>query len=117
MPTKDPAQRVRDICLGFPGVTERLSHGAPSFFVGRQFAAVWADGHHDEDFPHLWCAAPPGAQEELITGSGRFFRPPYVGHRGWLGVRLDGKVDWVELTEVLEDAYRTIAPPRLRAQL
>jgi hypothetical protein len=112
----DLVERVREICLGFPEVTEKPSHGAPSFFVGKQFACVWHDGHHDHDFPHLWCAAPPGAQDEL-AGTGPYFRPPYVGGRGWIGVRLDGDVDWTELAEVLEDAYRTVAPAKLVAQL
>jgi len=106
-------ERVREICLGFPEVTERLSHGAPSFFVGKQFAAVWVEGHHDNHFPHLWCAAPLGAQEELIATGERFFRPPYVGSRGWIGMRLDGDPDWREVAEVLEDGYRSVAPARL----
>lgn len=73
---------------------------------------------YGEDFPHLWCAGLPGAQEAL-TGSApdRYFRPPYVGHRGWIGVRLDGDVDWAELTELCADAYRAVAPAKLAAQL
>lgn len=113
----DLTARVRAICTAFPEVTERLSHGAPAYFVGRQFAALWAEGHHDVELPHLWCAAPPGAQEELIASSERFFRPPYVGGRGWIGIHLDGDVDWEEVAEVLEDAYRAIAPARLVREL
>ena len=110
--------RVRAICLGLPGVTERPSHGSPAFFVGRQFVMLWASGHHDHDFPHLWCAAGPGVQEELVAASpDRFFRPPYVGGRGWVGVRLDGDVDWAEVAELCQDAYRAIAPARLVAAL
>ena len=79
---------------------------------------LWEHGHHDHDFPHLWCAAPPGAQADLVKAAPeRFFRPPYVGSRGWLGVRLDGKVDWAEVTALCEDAYRTVAPRRLVARL
>lgn len=111
-------RRVREICVSFPGVTEKLSHGAPSFFVKKQFVMLWPDGHHDDEFPHLWCAAPAGAQEELTTTEPeRFFRPPYVGHRGWLGVRLDGDVDWDEVAAVCEEAYRTVAPKKLLAEL
>lgn len=110
--------RVRSICAAFPGVTERASHGAPAFFAGRQFVMLWPDGHHDHRFPHLWCAAPPGAQEELVTSEpGRFFRPPYVGHRGWLGVRLDGDVDWDEIAAMCEEAFRTVAPKQAVAAL
>ena len=109
------AERVREICARLPEVTERPSHGAPAWFVaGKSFAQLWADGHHDLRFPHLWCAAPYGAQAELIAvAPDRFFRPPYVGHRGWIGVRLDGDPDWSQLAELCQDAYRTVAPRRL----
>ncbi|MGH9079781.1 MAG: MmcQ/YjbR family DNA-binding protein [Acidimicrobiales bacterium] len=110
--------RVRAVCTAFPSVTERTSHGAPAFFAGRQFVALWSHGHHDHRFPHLWCAAPPGAQESFVIGSPeRFFRPPYVGSRGWLGVRLDGRVDWDEVEMVCEQAYRVVAPKKLLALL
>jgi len=112
--------RLRAICMAFPGVTERLSHGAPTWFIRdkKSFVTLWADGHHEDEFPHLWCAAPPGAQEELVAAApDRIFRPPYVGGRGWLGVRLDATVDWAEIAELCEDAYRTIAPKRLLAEL
>ena len=75
--TKSTESRVRAICMALPEVTEKLSHGAPSFFVNKQFVMLWPDGHHDHHFPHLWCAAPPGAQDELVdTEPDRFFRPP-----------------------------------------
>jgi hypothetical protein len=112
------ADRVRAICLAFPEVSERASHGSPAFFVGKQFVMLWPDGHHDHDFPHLWCAAPVGAQEEYVAAAPeRFFRPPYVGARGWLGVRLDGDVDWDEVAELCEEAYRTVAPRKLVSRL
>jgi hypothetical protein len=113
-------ERVRAVCLGLPEVTERLSHGSPAFFVRdkKQFVMLWADGHHDDRFPHLWCAAPPGAQQELIAADPeRFFRPPYVGHRGWVGVRLDRDPDWAEIAELCTDAFRTVAPRTLVARL
>jgi hypothetical protein len=117
------AVRLRGICGAFPEVTERPSHGAPTWFVRaggreRSFATLWEHGHHDNQFPHLWCAAPPGAQHELIAAEPELvFRPPYVGGRGWLGVRLDGDVDWTEIAELCQDAYRTIAPPSLVERL
>ena len=110
--------RLRRICLDLPEVTERPSHGAPTWFVSdkKSFVTFWVDGHHDLHFPHLWCAGPPGAQAELVAEDpDRFFRPPYVGHRGWLGVRMDGKVDWDETAELCRDAYRVVAPSRLAA--
>jgi hypothetical protein len=112
--------RLRAVCLAFPEVTERLSHGAPTFFVRDQktFVMLWESRHHDQEFPHLWCAAPPGAQQELVAaGPERFFRPPYVGHRGWLGVRLDRDPDWAEIAELCQDAYRTVAPATLVRRL
>ena len=105
---------MRAICLALPEVTERTSHGAPAFFVKKQFLMLWSGGHHEHEFPHLWCAAPPGDQQALVEEDPeRFFRPPYVGHRGWVGMRLDGRVDWRRVAELCEDAYRTVAPPRL----
>jgi hypothetical protein len=111
---------MRDICLPLPEVTERLSHGVPTWFVRDKsaFVQLWADGHHEDQFPHLWCAAPPGAQHELIASApGRFFRPPYVGGRGWIGVRLDRDADWTEIGELCREAYRAVAPARLVALL
>jgi hypothetical protein len=117
---RDRLSRLRRICSAFPEVTERPSHGTPTFFVRDRSAFVyaWVDGHHDHTFAHLWCAAPPGAQEALVAAApGRFFRPPYVGHRGWVGVRLDGRVDWGEIADLCEDAYRTVAPAKLVARM
>jgi hypothetical protein len=111
-------KRIRAMCLALPGTTERLSHGAPAFFAGKQFLMLWPDGHHEHEFPHLWCAAPPGAQDELVNSEpDRFFRPPYVGGRGWVGLRLDKKIDWAEIAAVCEEAFRTVAPKRLIAAL
>ena len=118
MATPPIVARVREICAALPGVTEKVSHGAAAFFAKKQFLAVWPDGHHDRDEPHLWFAAPPGVQQELVgTEPDRFFRPPYVGGRGWVGMRLDGPVDDDELRAVCEEAYRTVAPARLLAAL
>ncbi|MEU8612924.1 MmcQ/YjbR family DNA-binding protein [Actinoplanes sp. NPDC048791] len=111
-------EELRRICMALPEITERPSHGAPTWFVRdrRTFVTLWEHGHHDNQFPHLWCAAPPGAQQELIAAAPeRFFRPPYVGHRGWLGVRLDGDVDWAEIAELCQDAYETVATPKKSA--
>src|SRR5690606_35121081 len=58
--------RVRAICTALPEVTEKVSHGAPTFFVRKSFVMLWADGHHGNGFPHLWAAAPPGVQAEVV---------------------------------------------------
>jgi hypothetical protein len=112
--------RFRAACERLPEVEERPSHGAPTFFVRgkKSFAMLWAEGHHDNDFPHLWLAAAPGIQGELIAGDdGTFFRPPYVGHRGWVGVRLDCGLGDGELSELCEDAFRVVAPRTLVSRL
>ena len=111
---------MRAICEALPEVEERPSHGAPTWFVRgkKSFVMLWEAGHHGNEFPHLWCAAPPGAQAELLeTEPDRFFRPPYVGGRGWLGVRLDGDVDWDEIAALCKDAFRVVAPKTLAAKL
>jgi hypothetical protein len=113
-------QRFRRACERLPEVEERPSHSAPTFFVRgkKSFAMLWADGHHDDHFPHLWLAAAPGVQGELIAADPeQFFRPPYVGHRGWVGVRLDRGMDDAELRELCEDAFRAVAPKTLTRQL
>jgi len=108
-------KRLRKICLALPETAERLSHGAPTFFVRgkRAFLMVMTDHHGDGRFA-IWCAAPEGVQHMLVEAEPeRFFVPPYVGHRGWLGVRLDRGVDWNELTGIAEDAYAEAAPAKL----
>ncbi len=108
-------EKLRALCLALPEVTEKLSHGEPAWFVRKRLFVTFADHHHD-DRVAFWCAAPAGAQEELIDGV-RYFRPPYVGHRGWLGVYLDTTPDWAEIAEIVQDAYRMVAPTKLVAQL
>ena len=107
--------RVRELCLSLPETSERLSHGAPSFFVRekRCFLMVVTNHHGDGRFA-IWWAAPAGTQELLVDADPeRFFRPPYVGHRGWLGFRLDRRFDADELAGIVEDAYAEVAPPKL----
>jgi len=115
----DPVAQLRRICLALPETTERSSHGEPAFFVRAKKQFVTLDNHH-HGAEHLafWCAAPPGVQQELVEQNpDRFFRPPFVGHRGWLGVRIDSDPDWAEVAEIVRDAYRQIAPKGLSAQL
>jgi hypothetical protein len=112
-------ERVRKICLALPEVNERLSHGSPTWFIRDKKTFVsYLDDHHGDGRLALWCAAPAGAQAMLVDEEpDRFFIPPYVGHRGWLGVRLDRAVDWTEIETILEDAYRCVAPKKLIALL
>lgn len=107
--------RVRELCLALPETSERQSHGAPTFFVRgkRAFLMVLTNHHGDGRFA-VWCAAAEGMQGVLVRADPeRFFVPPYVGHRGWLGVRLDRGLDWDELAGIAEDAYAEVAPARL----
>jgi hypothetical protein len=116
---KQALTRVRAICLALPEATERLSHGSPTFFIrDKKTFVMFLDDHHGDGRLALWVAAPPGVQEELVElEPERFFRPPYVGPRGWLGVRLDRDLDWGEIAGIVEDAYRQIAPKKLIAEL
>jgi len=107
--------KLREICLALPETSERPSHGAPTFFIRekRSFLMVLTNHHGDGRFA-IWCAAPEGMQKMLVDADGeRFFVPPYVGHRGWLGVRLDRGIHWDELAGIVEDAYAEVAPAKL----
>ena len=110
---------VRKICLSFPEVTERPSHGAPAFFIReKRSLCTFVDDHHGDGILGIWCPAFPGVQEELVEQEpDRFFRPPYVGPSGWVGVRLDREVDWDEIRSILADSYRKVAPKKLIAEL
>jgi hypothetical protein len=110
---------VRERCLALPETNERPSHGAPTFFIrDKSTFVMFLDDHHGDGRLAIWCAAPPGLQATLVDEEPlRFFVPPYVGHRGWVGVRLDIDPDWDELAGIIEDAYRHVAPKKLVAQL
>jgi predicted DNA-binding protein (MmcQ/YjbR family) len=114
----EPLANLRRICLALPETTERLSHGEPTWFIGdKKTFVTYADHHHDDRLA-FWCAAPAGLQQSMVAADPkRFFVPPYVGHRGWLGVYLDVPVDWDEIADIVEDAYRTIALKRLLTEL
>ena len=108
-------EAVREICLGLPETSERPSHGAPTFFIRekRSLATVW-DNHHGDGRFSLICAAPEGLQAALVeTTPERFYVPPYFGHRGWIGVRLDRGFDRDEIAGIVEDAFAEVAPPKL----
>ena len=111
---------LRALCMGLPEVVERLSHGEPTFFIeGKKTFVMTVDDHHGDANIGFWCAAPPGVQAEMVAENpDRFFVPPYVGGRGWLGVRFDDVgVDWTEMAEIVDQAYRCVAPKKLLARL
>ncbi|MGZ8378881.1 MAG: MmcQ/YjbR family DNA-binding protein [Gemmatirosa sp.] len=111
--------RLRRLCLALPETEEVEAWGAPTFRVRGKLFAMYADAgtHHGHGRASVWCKAGPGNQELMVRASpARFFVPPYVGVRGWIGVHLDDSTDWSELRELLRDGWRLIAPKRLRAQ-
>jgi len=111
-------RQVRELCLALPEVTERLSHGSPTWFAGKKTMVMYLDDHHGDGRLALWVAAPPGVQADMVLQEpDRFFVPPYVGHRGWLGVRLDHSLDWDEIGDIIEEAYRSVAIKRLISEL
>ena len=117
MPPGPPLARLGELCRAFPDTEERLSHGELAWFAGgRRCFVTSADRHHD-DRVAFWAAAPEGVQAALVaTDPARWFRPPYVGARGWVGGWLDvDDVDWDRVEEVVEDAWRLVAPRRLVA--
>lgn len=111
--------RLRAICAPLPEVSERVSHGAVTFFVrGKRTVCYLTDDHHGDGRLAVICAAPPGVQQEVVASDPeRFFRPPYVGHRGWIGLRLDISPDWDEVAQVVVESYRCVAPKTLVRQL
>lgn len=115
---KDPVEKLRKLCLALPETTERLSHGEPTWFVqGKKTFVTYANHHHDDRLA-FWCAGQDGAQEALVAlHPERFFVPPYVGHRGWIGVYLDVPADWDEIADLVTDAWRKVAPRKLVQRL
>jgi hypothetical protein len=115
----EATERLRRIVAALPEVTERLSHGAVTFFVReKRTLAYLSDDHHGDGRLALVYPAPDGVQAEVLASDpDRFFRPPYVGHRGWVGLRLDVEPDWEEVADIVGEAYRCVAPKRLVAQL
>ena len=116
---EDPLEKLRKLCLALPETSERLSHGAPTFFIGAKKSFVmFHDDHHGDGRLALWVASPPGVQAMMVDEDPeQFFVPPYVGGRGWLGVRLDRDPNWDEVAAIVVEAYRCVAPKKLIAQL
>ena len=110
--------RIRTACLRLPQTSERPSHGGPAFFIrDKKCFVMFLDDHHQDGRLAIWCAAPDGVQAEMVeTEPDRFFRPPYVGHRGWLGVHLRTVTD-DELATIAAEAFRTVAPPTVLREL
>ena len=107
-----PLTRLRRMCLALPGAREKLSHGAPTFFARKKVYCMFASNHHNDGHLAVWIPVEPGAQATLIQGNPRaYFRPPFVGVKGWVGVEL-GEVSDEELAVHLHQAHRIMAPPK-----
>ena len=112
---KSPLEQLRDICLALPAATEKTAWGDPTFRVNDKIFAMQKSG---DGRVSVWLKAPPGAQEILVGAAPEtFFVPPYVGHKGWVGMRLDDGPDWEEVAAIVTRSYRLIAPKRLSALL
>ena len=110
-PRKDDGtqvKRLRRLCLSMPGAIEKLSHGAPTFFTPKRTFASFTDNHHNDGHVAAWLAAAPGVQEALVEEAPQiFFRPPYVGPAGWVGVELS-RIDDEWLGSLVREAHRLI---------
>ena len=111
--------RLRKICMALPEANERVSHGEPTWFAGKGKVFAMLDNHH-HGARHLsvWLPQPAGVQEDLIEADPeRFFRPPYVGPNGWVGMVLDTKPDWHVVTSLVREAYVHVATKKLVSAL
>ena len=119
--TESPIERIRALSLSYPEASEKEAWGEATFRVRDKLFAQVEDNHHNSGRLALWCKAKPGVQEMLVESrSDLFFRPPYVGHRGWVGILLrpdPSSDDWEEIEDLIDDAYRLTAPKRLLALL
>jgi len=117
-PAAGPLERLRAICLALPETTEKIAWGEPTFRVRGKLFAQLDNHHHGADHVAVWLPMPLGAQESLVFAEPRrFFVPPYVGRRGWVGVRLDRRPNWSAITDLVREAYRCVAPRRLAEAL
>jgi len=114
---RTPIGRLRAICLALPGATEKIAWGEPTWRVNGKLFAQLDDHHHGADHIAVWLPAPLGEQEAMVfTDPARFFRPPYVGPRGWVGVRIDRRPNWTVVTKLVEQAYGMVAAPKRRGR-
>lgn len=112
---ENPLERVRRMCLALPDTSERLSHGEPTFFVADKVFVMFANNHHDDGHVAVWLPAPEGAQVAIIQADPAiFFKPPYVGARGWIGIEL-ARIGDEPLSFHINLAWELIAPRRLVA--
>ena len=113
--SKQLTARLRSICLALPEATEKEAWGDPTFRVRDRIFAMEKRG---DGRVSVWCKAAPGSQAVLVGADpALFFVPPYVGSKGWVGMRLDASPDWDEVAIIVRRSYRLIAPKKLAVQL
>ncbi len=113
--SKSPLSRLRAICLALPEAEERETWGEANFRVCNK---IFVLAKRDESGSSFSCKAPPGSQMVLVGADPqRFYVPPYVGHKGWVGVRLEGKPDWDEIAAIVRRSYKLVAPKRLAMRI
>ena len=109
-------ERVRRICLALPETWEKISHGEPTWFVGTKVFAMFSNNHHHDGHIAVTVPAAIGIQEMLIKKAPKkFYCPPYVGCRGWVGIEVD-RISDKELTLHIKEAWKLIAPRKLQAE-
>jgi len=114
---RTPLERVRRMCLALPETSERLSHGEPTFFVHKRVFVMFANNHHHDGHIAAWLPVPPGIQTGLIQiAPETYFKPPYVGPSGWVGIELD-QIGDEELSAHIQAAWEMVAPKRLLSKL
>jgi predicted DNA-binding protein (MmcQ/YjbR family) len=104
----EPLDRIRAICLALPGAWEKISHGEPTFWIGKRTFAMFASAgnHHGAGRNAIWCRATHATQDLLISRAPeRYFSPPYCGVAGWVGIYLDRRPKWSEVSDRLRHAY------------
>jgi predicted DNA-binding protein (MmcQ/YjbR family) len=112
---EEPTARLRAICLALPDAVEKEAWGDPTFRVRDRIFAMEKRG---DGRVSLWCKAPAGSQMVLVGADPeRFFVPPYVGHKGWVGMCLDRGPDWDEVAALVRRSYRLVAPKSLAARV
>ncbi len=116
---RDPLEMLREIISAWPETSERLSHGAPTWWGGKKTFATFHPNHHGDGRIAVWCKVPQGVQEALVDSDPEvYFVPPYVGPSGWVGIRLDRRnLDWASVAGLLEEGYRLVAPKRALRKL
>jgi hypothetical protein len=111
---EDDLRLVRQICATLPGTSEKPSHGEPTFFAGKKVYPMFANNHHNDGHIAVWIPAPPGTQAHLIAAApATFFKPPYVGGRGWIGIEL-AAIDNEALAQHILTTWQLVAPKKLQ---